>query len=974
MPDGTVFYSGYTSTSSIFNPTTNAWTIGVATTNYGALGNRIYGSSVLLPLTPANGYKPRVMILGGGNPATATTELIDLSVSPPQWVYGPNMSAPRIEMDATILPNGKILASGGSKNDEDSTTASLNPDLYDPATNTFSSAGTDAFDRLYHSVTLLLPDATVWVAGSNPTRGTYEPHMEIYSPPYLFNSDGSLATRPTIASAPSAIGYGNAFQVQTPDAANISSVVMMRNGSSTHAFDMDQRYVGLSFTFTPGSGVLNVTAPPNGNIAPPGYYMLFILNNAGVPSVASMVQISTAPGDTPPTGTITTPSTNINVGTATPTTFAGMGTSPNGTIAGYSWYFEGGTPNTATGANPPAVTYATPGTYVATLTVTDNQGQNDPSPPSRTITVTPTPPSLVSVTPNSGTGITQTFSLVYSDPNGVSDLKNTRVLFNASVSAGSACYVTYSPATNQMFLYTDAGTSTSAAVTPGSSATTSNSQCTLNGAGSSFSTSGNNLTLNVSLTFSSAFAGTKNVYMYATGNLGTTVGWTQKGTWTRATSSAPTLVSLTPSSGSGTSQTFSMVYSDPNGVPDLKTTRVMFNTSVSAGSACYVTYSPATNQMFLYTDAGTSTSAAITPGSSATASNSQCTLNGTGSSFSTSGNNLTLNASLTFSSTFVGTKNVYMYATTNGGTTVGWTQMGTWTPATASAPTLVSLTPSSGSGTSQTFSMVYSDPNGVPDLKTTRVMFNTSVSAGSACYVTYSPATNQMFLYTDAGTSTSAAITPGSSATASNSQCTLNGTGSSFSTSGNNLTLNVALTFSSSFLGSKNVYMYATTNGGTTVGWTQMGTWTPGTASAPTLVSLTPNSGSALTQTFAMTYGDANGLGDLKTVRVLLNASVSAGGACYVTYTPSTNQMLLYNDAGTSASAAITPGSSATASNSQCTLNGTGSSFTTSGNNLTLNVALTFSSGFVGTKNVYMYATGNSGATVGWTAMGTWIP
>jgi hypothetical protein len=84
--------------------------------------------------------------------------------------------------------------------------------------------------------------------------------------------------------------------------------------------------------------------------------------------------------------------------------------------------------------------------------------------------------------------------------------------------------------------------------------------------------------------------------------------------------------------------------------------------------------------------------------------------------------------------------------------------------------------------------------------------------------------------------------------------------------------------------------------------------------------------------------------------------------------------MFLYNDAGTSASAAFTPGSSATASNSQCTLNGTGSSFTTSGNNLTLNVALTFSSGFVGTKNVYMYATGNSGATVGWTAMGTWIP
>ncbi len=153
-------------------------------------------------------------------------------------------------------------------------------------------------------------------------------------------------------------------------------------------------------------------------------------------------------------------------------------------------------------------------------------------------------PSLVSVAPNSSTGITQTFSLVYSDPNGISDLKTARVLFNASVSSGSACYVTYSPSTNQMFLYTNAGTSTSAAITPGSSATASNSQCTLNGAGSSFSISGNNLTLNVSLTFSSAFAGTKNIYMHATGNLGTTVGWTKKGTWTRATSLSPTLVSI----------------------------------------------------------------------------------------------------------------------------------------------------------------------------------------------------------------------------------------------------------------------------------------------------------------------------------------------------------------------------------------------------------------------------------------------
>jgi hypothetical protein len=226
------------------------------------------------------------MIFGGGSPATATTEIIDLSATPLRWQNGPPMSQPRIEMNAVILPNGKVLALGGSTNDEDASTASLNGDLYDPSTNSFSSAGTNVYPRLYHSGALLLPDATVWVVGGNPSRGSYEQHMEVYTPAYLFNSNGTPATRPTITSVtPGVIGYGSSFQVQTPNAASISSVVLVRAGSPTHAFDMDQRLVGLSFTA--GSGVLNVTGPPSGNTAPPGYYMLFILNTSGVPSCRS---------------------------------------------------------------------------------------------------------------------------------------------------------------------------------------------------------------------------------------------------------------------------------------------------------------------------------------------------------------------------------------------------------------------------------------------------------------------------------------------------------------------------------------------------------------------------------------------------------------------------------------------------------------------------------------------------------------
>jgi Malectin domain/Domain of unknown function (DUF1929)/PKD domain len=412
LPNGNVFYSGWTTQSQYFFPASNTWSGTIATTNYA--GNRTYGSSVLLPLTPANGYAPKVMIFGGGNPATATTEIIDLSVPSPAWVDGPPMSNPRIEMNATMLPNGDIVTLGGSLNDEDSATASFAADLFETSgAITVGPAGTETYARLYHSVSLLLPDGTVWVAGGNPVRGTYENHVEIYSPPYLFNPDGSAAARPAISSVSSAVvGYGTSFQVQTPNAANISSVVLMKLASTTHAFNMDQRLVGLSFTI--GSGALTVTGPPNGNIAPPGYYMLFLLNSSGVPSIAQFVQVSATPTDIPPKGAISSPAGNIAVEPGQSVVFAGSGTASNGTIAAYSWSVRGGTPNSSALASPGSVTFSTPGTYTASLTVTDSAGNWDPSPPIRTIQVRQPAPVVSSVVPNSGsqgqTNITATIT------------------------------------------------------------------------------------------------------------------------------------------------------------------------------------------------------------------------------------------------------------------------------------------------------------------------------------------------------------------------------------------------------------------------------------------------------------------------------------------------------------------------------------------------------------------------------------
>ncbi len=386
LPNGKVFYSGAQTTSKLFDPSTTTWNTNIASTNYS--GTRTYGTSVLLPLTPANNYDPQVMIMGGHSPATNTSEIIDLAAPTPAWQSGPNMSEARIEMNAVILPDGRALAVGGSVNDEDTTTASLNADLLGPDPNNpgkyiFSSAGANAYPRLYHSVALLLPDATVWLAGGNPSRGSYVQQMEIYQPPYLFNSTGGAAIRPSITSAPSSISYGNAFTVQTPDAASINRVVLVRNGTVTHAFGMDQREVELSFTAQSGS--LTVTGPPNGNIAPPGYYMLFLLNSSGVPSVATFVQM--VPVVAQPDFSVAATPSSRTIPPGTGTSYSASVTPSNG-FSGNVTFSVSGLPSGATATfSPSSVT----GSGSSTLSV--NTSSSTPA-GSYTLTISATSGSL----------------------------------------------------------------------------------------------------------------------------------------------------------------------------------------------------------------------------------------------------------------------------------------------------------------------------------------------------------------------------------------------------------------------------------------------------------------------------------------------------------------------------------------------------------------------------------------------------
>jgi galactose oxidase len=275
-PNGNVFNAGPSQQTRYLNTVgTGAWST-LAYMNFA--GSRDYGPGVMYDVG-------RVLVVGGSDPPTATAETIDLGAATPAWQYTASMHYPRRQHNAVLMPDGKVFVVGGSSGAGfDNPNAPVYPtEMWNPQTGQWAVMASISAYRGYHSTALLLPDGRVISAGGNVGG----PNAQIFSPPYLF-----AGARPTISSAPASVGYGQAAFVGTPDAANISKVTFLRLSSTTHTFDQNQRF--LSLVFTQATGGLNVTFPSSANLAPPGHYMLFVLNSSGVPSAAKIVQITTA--------------------------------------------------------------------------------------------------------------------------------------------------------------------------------------------------------------------------------------------------------------------------------------------------------------------------------------------------------------------------------------------------------------------------------------------------------------------------------------------------------------------------------------------------------------------------------------------------------------------------------------------------------------------------------------------------------
>jgi galactose oxidase-like protein/glyoxal oxidase-like protein len=277
MTDGRLFRAGPDQATPIFDPTTNTWT----SLTEMVFGDRGEGAAVLLP------GLHEVLVAGGAGGAgglseiTDTAEVIDLSAPTPSWSYSGSMNRPRAHLNLVLLPDGTVLAVGGGSRGWYGDPV-LEAERFDPATGVWSLMAPQQVQRTYHSTAVLLPDGRVLSAGSD--SGPRPTTIEIYSPPYLFQG-----RRPTITTSPNSLTYGQPFTIESPDAVDVSRVVLMRAGAVTHTNNFDQRYLELSFTLE--SGVVSALSPATPNEAPPGYYMLSIVDSAGVPSIATWVLV-----------------------------------------------------------------------------------------------------------------------------------------------------------------------------------------------------------------------------------------------------------------------------------------------------------------------------------------------------------------------------------------------------------------------------------------------------------------------------------------------------------------------------------------------------------------------------------------------------------------------------------------------------------------------------------------------------------
>ncbi|HEY9847119.1 MAG TPA: galactose oxidase-like domain-containing protein, partial [Candidatus Caenarcaniphilales bacterium] len=284
MQDGRLFYSGgyqgfNTLSPRIYNYNNNTTQLVPGLRNINTRGEPI---SVMLPPV----QDQRVLVAGGGDPTTNATDIINLKAANPAYAPAAPINYARMHGLGVVLPDRTVLICGGSQTPQDPATATLYSEIFNPVTNTWSIAAKNFWPRLYHTVALLLPDGRVVLSGGNPT-GYQELRLEVYRPPYMFKPN-----RPTYGAAfQNTLAYGSIIGIPTPQSQQIQYVSLLKPMANTHTLETGQRLIDLQIVSRATPGYIHAQLANDRNLTPPGWYMLFIVDNRGVPSMGHWLRV-----------------------------------------------------------------------------------------------------------------------------------------------------------------------------------------------------------------------------------------------------------------------------------------------------------------------------------------------------------------------------------------------------------------------------------------------------------------------------------------------------------------------------------------------------------------------------------------------------------------------------------------------------------------------------------------------------------
>ena len=290
-PRGQVFHYGATPQMHAIDPTGNGGVTPLGANNFS------WFPEEAVAIMYAEG---KILVAGGAvdsgtNTSSAKSAIIDITNATPVVTEIGPMNIARQFQNEVVLPNGDVVIIGGNTSGQkfSDNGAVLEPEIWNPTTQAWTLGNPMDVPRNYHSTAILLPDGRILSAGGgysagNPDHPATHTDGQVYTPPYLFNADGTLATRPAISTAPEKVNSGEQFAVTT--SSEVSRFTMIRMSATTHTMNTGQRLVEVPFTGSNGN--YQLTAHSNTNVLVPGHWMLFALDAAGVPSEAHLVQVN----------------------------------------------------------------------------------------------------------------------------------------------------------------------------------------------------------------------------------------------------------------------------------------------------------------------------------------------------------------------------------------------------------------------------------------------------------------------------------------------------------------------------------------------------------------------------------------------------------------------------------------------------------------------------------------------------------